>query len=188
MILILLILISVFLVLSRSKVFSTSVRYNFIISLQIFGLLSLVSVEIFSYFNILNATSVGIFWAVILLSSVFFVQKLRVLRDLPPKITALWKQDKPLFLPSLIIFTLTFFLGLLYAPNDSDSLSYHLPRIEFWIQHQNIAYYATETDIILYQPPLAEYMILQIRIIDNADYFDFLFNGFLVWAVAWLLR
>jgi 4-amino-4-deoxy-L-arabinose transferase-like glycosyltransferase len=173
MILILLALISIFLVLSRTEVFSTSVRYNFIITLQIFGLLSLVSVETLSYFNILNATTVRIFWAVILLGSVFFVQSFQVLRDLPKKITALWKQDKLLLSASLMILTLTFFVGLLYAPITYDSLSYHLPRIEFWIQHQNISYYATQTDRNLYQPPLAEYMVLQFRIIDNADYFDF---------------
>lgn len=173
MILILLTLISIFLALSRSEVFSTSVRYNFIITLQIFGLLSLVSIETLSYFNILDATSVRIFWVAILLSSIFFVQNLRVLKDLPPQIIALWKQDKLLFLASLTIFTLTFFVGLLYAPITYDSLSYHLPRVEFWIQHQDIAYYATQTDRNLYQPPLAEYMVLQLRIIDNSDYFDF---------------
>lgn len=173
MILILLTLISIFLVLSRSKVFSTSVRYNFVITLQIFGLLSLISVESLSYFNMLSATSIRLFWAVILLGSAFFVRDFQILRDLPEKIAALWKQDRLLVSASFIIFTLTFFVGLLYAPITYDSLSYHLPRIEFWIQHQNLAYYATQTDRNLYQPPLAEYMVLQFRIIDNADYFDF---------------
>lgn len=173
MILILLALISIFLALSHSQVFSNSVRYNFIITLHIYGLLSLVSVEALSYFNILSATTIRIFWAVILLGSAFFVQSFRVLRDLPEKVAALWKQDKLLLSTSLMIFTLTFLVGLLYAPITYDSLSYHLPRIEFWIQHQNIAYFATQTDRNLYQPPLAEYMVLQFRIIDNADYFDF---------------
>jgi len=173
MILILPVLISIFLILSRSEVFSSSVRYNFIITLQIFGLLSFLLVESLSYFNNISATAVRIFWAIILLGSAFFVQSSQVLKALHPKIVALWKENRLLLSSSLLIFTLTFFVGLLYAPITYDSLSYHLPRIEFWIQHKNLTYYATQTDRNLYQPPLAEYMVLQFRIIDNADYFDF---------------
>ena len=173
MILILLTLIIIFLFLCQRQIFSSSLRYNFIITLQIFGFLSLLSVEFLSFSNFLNATSVRIFWGLVLFSFLFFTKDFRMLRRLPELCINFWKQDKFLIGISIFIFFLTFSVGLLYAPVTYDSLSYHLPRIEFWIQHQNIEYYSTQTDRNLYQPPLAEYMILQFRIIDNADYFDF---------------
>ncbi|WP_238805536.1 ArnT family glycosyltransferase [Emticicia aquatica] len=64
--------------------------------------------------------------------------------------------------------------GILYAPNTIDSTVYHLTRIEFWLQHKNVNYFATQTDRMLYQPPLAEYMILQFRLLKDSDTFSFI--------------
>jgi len=74
----------------------------------------------------------------------------------------------------VVIFFFTFLSGILYAPNTIDSTVYHLTRIEFWIQHKNVNYFATQTDRMLYQPPLAEYMILQIRVLQDSDTFSFI--------------
>lgn len=173
MILILLALSSIFLVLCNTRLFSESLRYNFIITLQVFGLFSFLSVEVFSYFNIITPTAFRLFWFVVIMSFILFSRDISPLKKIRNIILENFKNEKLLVGGIILIFSLTFLVGLLYAPITYDSLSYHLPRIEFWIQHYNLDYYATQTDRNLYQPPLAEYMVLQFRIIDNADYFDF---------------
>lgn len=53
---------------------------------------------------------------------------------------------------------LTFAAGLLLPPNNWDSMTYHLSRVMFWVQHDNLYYYPTYNVRQLYQPPLAEWM------------------------------
>jgi len=58
------------------------------------------------------------------------------------------------------------------APNTSDALSYHLTRVEHWIQNRTIANYPSHVTRELYSPPWAEYAILQLRILSQGDYFS----------------
>ncbi|MDR1089529.1 MAG: hypothetical protein LBL79_00500 [Prevotella sp.] len=41
------------------------------------------------------------------------------------------------------VLIITFFLALAYPPNNWDSMTYHLPRIEHWIQNGNLDHYYT---------------------------------------------
>ncbi|MCU0468664.1 MAG: glycosyltransferase family 39 protein [Arcicella sp.] len=173
MFLILLTLITLFYLLNQTKFFSSSIRYNFIITLQIFALLTLFATEALSFFNLLTISSIRIFWGILFIFLCVWLKRIDLSVHFFQPISTIWKQYSFLLGFSMLFFCLSFLCGILYAPINYDSLSYHLPRIEYWLQHQNVTYYATQTDRNLYQPPLAEYMILQIRAIDNADYFDF---------------
>ena len=41
----------------------------------------------------------------------------------------------------IFIALIIFVTGCLYPPNTWDSLTYHLPRIEHWIQNKNLGFY-----------------------------------------------
>jgi 4-amino-4-deoxy-L-arabinose transferase-like glycosyltransferase len=55
--------------------------------------------------------------------------------------------------------------ALLYPIINSDSLSYHMPRVFFWFQNQSVARYATPEGRQIFASPFAEYCILQLKIL-----------------------
>lgn len=78
----------------------------------------------------------------------------------------------PTSLPSAIlglILAATFFIACTAAPNNWDSLTYHLPRIEHWIQNGSLARYPTPDARQNDYGPLAEMLLLQLRILSGSD-------------------
>ncbi|MFN3489022.1 MAG: ArnT family glycosyltransferase [Emticicia sp.] len=133
--------------------------------------MSWVCVESLGFFNAIGFKECLIFWSFFTVTLIIY--NYRHLNRLPKFDFTIFRSNK--FVISItVIFALTFLSGLLYAPNTIDSTVYHLTRIEFWLQHRNINYFATQTDRMLYQPPLAEYMILQFRVFQDSDIFSFI--------------
>ena len=60
-------------------------------------------------------------------------------------------------------------LGLVAAPNNWDSLTYHLPRAMRWLQSHSVAHYATDCTRQNMYPPLSEYFVAQIMCLTGAD-------------------
>jgi len=58
------------------------------------------------------------------------------------------------------------------APNTSDAMTYHLNRVEHWIQNGTVADYPSHVTRQLYSPPWAEYAILQLRVLSGGDHFS----------------
>jgi hypothetical protein len=69
-------------------------------------------------------------------------------------------------------------VALVAAPNNWDSMTYHLMRVEQWMRLGGVAHYATHYEPQLYQPPGAEMLILTGRSISGSDQ--------LAGAVQWL--
>ena len=62
-----------------------------------------------------------------------------------------------------------FVLALACPPNNYDSQTYHLPRIEHWVVQHDIALYATSIDRQVAMSPGAEYLLLHLRLLTGAD-------------------
>jgi hypothetical protein len=79
----------------------------------------------------------------------------------------------PIGLPTSIlalILGVTLFIACTAAPNNWDSLTYHLPRIEHWIQDRSLDYYPTANSRQNDYGPLAEILLLQLRVISGTDF------------------
>ena len=79
----------------------------------------------------------------------------------------------PFGLPAAIlavIFAITLLIACTAAPNNWDSLTYHLPRIEHWIQSRSLDYYPTPDERQNDYGPLAEILLLQLRILSGSDF------------------
>jgi Dolichyl-phosphate-mannose-protein mannosyltransferase len=76
--------------------------------------------------------------------------------------------------------------ALRYRPASSDSLMYHLPRVEHWIQNGTVAPYATHFPHQVEMAPLHEYSMLQLHLLAGTDRFDGLVSllAYLVAAVG----
>jgi hypothetical protein len=63
-------------------------------------------------------------------------------------------------------------VALIATPNNYDSLTYHLPRIEQWIQQGSLAHFPTGDIRQIVSNPLAEMLILHFRLLADSDQLD----------------
>jgi len=66
----------------------------------------------------------------------------------------------------------TLLLALASAPNNWDSQTYHLARIEHWIQNRSFDFYLTAIVRQLELPSFAEMLVLQFRLLSGGDRLD----------------
>lgn len=62
-------------------------------------------------------------------------------------------------------------LAVYSAPNNFDSLNYHLARISQWIQNANVEHFPTNHTQQLYHNIFAEYLQMNLMLLDNNDHF-----------------
>lgn len=70
------------------------------------------------------------------------------------------------------VFLTLFATGLtamVAAPNNWDSMTYHLPRVAEWIQNASLRFFPTSILRQNYQPPLAEFAILHLQLLAGSD-------------------
>lgn len=72
----------------------------------------------------------------------------------------------------LVIAAVTLVIALNCPPNNWDSQTYHLARIEHWIQNRSLAFYPTANDRQLVYQNLAEVAVLQLRLLSGGDRLD----------------
>lgn len=139
----------------------------------IFCSMVLVITEIFSFFNALNYETVLIFWGIVSLIAVGLVTLQNTENGLKKNLSS-----KDIKINDLIviayIFTIVIILLLLTVycpPNTWDSMTYHMSRVAHWVQNENISFYPTHILRQLHQPPFAEYLILQLQLLNNGDRF-----------------
>ena len=83
-------------------------------------------------------------------------------------------------------------LGAGSAPNNYDSMTYHMSRVAHWIQNASVAHYPTHILRQIYQTPWAEYAVLQMQVTWGGDRFANLIQWFAmvgsVVGVSWIAR
>ena len=177
----------------------SSILENLLISIITCSLLIVLSTETLSIFHLLNYTGITTFWLTIMTVGIFILLKNK--KSLKQIIIIDWRTfvenvKKLSFfykIVSLGILTLLFFVffqGLIYPPNNWDSMTYHVPRIAHWIQNESVENYSTNIIRQLYQPLFSEYVILHTHLLFNGDLFSntvqfsfFLFTSLAVVAV-----
>lgn len=84
-------------------------------------------------------------------------------------------RDAP-FLWSVItlLLAITFVTGFFGAPNVWDGLTYHLPRVERWVEQGHLGFWPTSVDRQLWMAPFGSYTILQFRLLSGGDRLAFL--------------
>lgn len=68
----------------------------------------------------------------------------------------------------------TFITGFLGAPNTWDGLTYHLPRVERWVEQEHLQFWPTSVDRQLWMAPWSGYAILHLRLLTGGDRLAFL--------------
>lgn len=140
----------------------------------LWALLAVASLEALSVFRLINWTSLFVFWLLGAVALMTIVIKQRTIAGIRIALSDA-ERDLPftvLGAAAAAIVAITLVVGLLATPNNLDSLRYHLPRIEQWIQQGSLANFPTVDHRQLAMSPLAEMLILHLRLLSESDWFD----------------
>lgn len=170
----------------------TDWRNSFVSTSLFFGIITWFMAELLSLFGELNLQGVmcaSICYTIIL--SILFFSKCRKLDIDFQKITLFLKTHKSIWF-LILIAVITFFIAIVYPPSNWDSMTYHLPRIEHWLQNGNLNHYYTNNDRQLHSSPFAEICILYGRAISGDDWlmnsvqwFSFIGILIVISKIAW---
>lgn len=93
-----------------------------------------------------------------------------------------------IMLAILGILSLVLLFGAIFTvPYNYDSMTYHLARIGYWIDHKSVAHYITNIDRQVYSPVLAEYNLLHMMLLSGNDTFLNFFQYFCMFASAYFI-
>lgn len=91
-----------------------------------------------------------------------------------------------LAIASIILLRSTW-LALNTVPYNWDSMTYHLSRILFWVEHKTVSYYGTNIERQLVSPVLAEYVNLHVFLLTGSDRFFNLLQNISAYGVVLLV-
>jgi hypothetical protein len=89
------------------------------------------------------------------------------------RIRIVWARSRPIeravALALSVLVAAELVLALISPPNNFDSQTYHLPRIEHWVAQGSVQLFPTEIDRQVTMPPGAEYLLLHLRLLTGGD-------------------
>ena len=162
---------------------SNSIEHSYLFKIRLanikafigIALISYIICEILSLFNLFSLNYVLIYWFLINGTIIFFNKekiKLNVFSVLSRKVKIPKKEKNILLFIFFIIILPLLLLAIFIPPNNWDSMAYHLPRVEHWIQNKNIYPYPTNIIRQVLTSPLSEYIIANFQILSGTDAFS----------------
>mgnify|MGYP000409812204 CR=1 FL=1 len=153
----------------------TRIKETLLKSIIVFTLILLGITEVLSFIELLTPTAIVVSWcliAVFLFGRIYLKKELSFnsLKSLKTKFLGLTKK-RGRFLLIGSILGLILLQGLIYPPNNWDSMTYHLPRITNWLSHGSLDHYATHIVRQLYQPPFSEFVLMHVQVLNGSDLF-----------------
>ncbi len=162
------------------KKISLGKRLAFLWAALVWAIVAVGIVEILSIFHGLTRIAVAGGWGVVNFTAIgcliFFPTKLKSEKTVP--VTRLSKWNWVGIFLTVTIILIVGINAILAAPNNWDSMTYHLPRVMHWMQNHSVEHYPTSILRQLYQPPGAEFLILQFQILSQGDRFANLIQWF----------
>jgi hypothetical protein len=166
----------VFLLIIRSYNRETSFLHAILGASALFAGGTIIGAELLSLFSQYNYIGVLLYWLVltVVVTAVFRgeiregIYSVRVLR-LPKLSVGEW-----VCVCTIIAFISGALHGLLAFPPTSnyDSMSFHMPRVFFWMKNESVHNYATLDGRQLYSGPFSGFSILQLQVLNfGRDYF-----------------
>lgn len=146
-------------------------RESFLTSAVATGFFIALSTELLSVFDSIAYIWLVLCWTVYLFGLVVWRYRSPVTAQALPRPQTTLYQNILLAL-LLCIIGITGITAIVAAPNNFDSLTYHLPRIMHWIQNRSVEHYPTHIDRQLVLAPFSEFGIMHLQILSGGDRFD----------------
>jgi len=138
------------------------------------GALTVLSVEVFGAANALTTTTTALTWAFAVVVSLTLALRRwhRGGRHTPRPLARLgqvWRDasrfEQLLFVGLAGLMLGELLIALLSPPNNYDSMTYHLPKVEHWAAQHDVGFFATRIHRQNSFAPGAEYLLLQLRLL-----------------------
>ncbi len=156
---------------SRARI-CTSYPESFIITLLLGFVLVQLTSDALSLFSAFSTLGIAISWLLILVALGLSLWFNRGRIKIPVAVLTAW--DITAYLLVGFLALLTGLTGLLVAPNNWDSLSYHLPRAAHWLQQQSLEFFPTDNVRENVMTPLPNLLATHYMSIAGGDQLMFL--------------
>ena len=153
---------------------------SFIYALTIWASVLYLVTELLSFFNLINRTSLLVFWLVFNLILYLVGRKRKC------KLNLSFLLDK-YKIAILIVFGILLVGDYIVVPYNWDSMTYHLPRIMFWAQNSSVAHFPTYDSRMLTSPVLAEFVNLHNYVLIGSDKLFNFVQGFSFIGIVFLI-
>lgn len=159
--------------------YQRDIRESLLFSATVFGCLVTVITEVLSIFHWFNHLGLTLGWLAldfiaiaiyIKKDSTFMLNCSRIVNSLRSPVI----KSKLLLIQILGVILAVAGIGmvaLVAAPNHSDSMEYHLPRVVYWLQNSSVYHYPTHNIFQLYQNPWSEFLIAHFQALSQNDIF-----------------
>lgn len=136
------------------------------------GLFLVAITEVLSAFGALRTAWVVIAWIVAAAVQAPAMRvAVRTIGQGRPRAAPFAWGDTALLAALVVAITCTLVVALASAPNNWDSMTYHMARVAHWRQNETVAFYPTSINRQLFPPPFAEFAIAHLQIIAGGDRF-----------------
>ena len=154
-----------FFLFSCSLRFTNSLRVGLINSFLILSFFIFFLTEFLSFFH--SITNLSIFFSYLIFTIVCFYlsQKFKIKR------LNFSTFDKCLLAAISFMLLITLVTALISPPNNWDSMTYHMSRVEYWIQNKGIHFFITNNPRQNAYAPFSEFFILHLQILSGSDIF-----------------
>lgn len=156
----------------------SGIRDAFIKTFISFSLFVWATTEAFGMSNLLISKAFQSCYLFVLLIGILFLKTRRVsLMEIVRVDLKVLQDEIPLYFKGTFKYLFFFFIGttlllsLYVAPNNTDALGYHIARVMFWAQNNNLYHYPTEFSPQLYYNVLSEYFFLHLYLGSGSDYY-----------------
>ena len=105
-------------------------------------------------------------WSLLLAATIYFMRgdPWPDAKDFLRLLTSLTVIEKTMLFFIVSVVAIKAYSALMSAPNTADAMTYHLARVEHWIQDQSVTDYPTHVLRQLYYPVFSEYIMLNLMI------------------------
>ena len=183
---------------------SNSIEHSYLFDIRLATIKAFIGIAFFSYiiceilslFNVFSFKYMLISWLLINGIIIYLYKekiKLNVFSIFSQKVLIPKKERNIILFIFFIIILPLLLLAIFIPPNNWDSMAYHLPRVEHWIQNKNIYPFPTNIVRQVLTSPLSEYMIANFQVLADTDTFSnvvqfasfifILFSGTLIFSL-----
>jgi hypothetical protein len=139
------------------------------------GAFAVLTVEVLGALDLLTP-ALGLTWLVFLAASLGLAWRRRRHRAWSPSVGGLrhsWdaahRGERLMIIVIGGLLLAEFLIALLAEPNNYDSQTYHLPKIEHWVAQGNLEFWPTAISRQITLAPGAEYLLLHTRLLTGGD-------------------
>jgi hypothetical protein len=138
----------------------------------VWGLALVGITEVLGHFGLISLGPLLLSWAALLTGGLYAARRQGTFNAIELRgERSPWRgHDRWLGAGVLGILAATALTALASAPNNWDSMTYHLPRVAHWLEQGTVAHYPTHITRQLYPAPWAEFAVLHLQAVLGSDH------------------